>query len=351
MQITLGLTPRSRFDVIDVSRKIRDLGGDLLSNYGKLTCCSVHTTAGYPEQGLCARLDYSKTRLDQFIWSFQKMFPPDAGYLHDCMHLRRDLDDSEKKREPANADSHLTFISSGLKNCVTYVNRPTLPVYFVDLDGVHKCGPRNRQTTVIAHSEEELVYRGRFLVSVAGEPPIGSLNLKDPRYRLISHLSNLLNTYRIDKGLIRIALAQDERHAALTVNEYETLLMRSDLPEAMSNPLSYILRRTKKLLQNPTSIPGKTRSYAVYDLIHLYNELMKSRQIGRAVINRILSHLSGPMSRVFRLERHIDLLVSASMENGLGGIVLGTYQSPILLQHQRPDKDVRCLEITLRRLE
>ena len=351
LEITLDITPRSRLDVIDVSRRIRDLYGDLLSDYSKLTCCSFHTTAGYPEQRLCERLHYSKKRIDQFICSFQKMFPPDAGYLHDCMNLRRDLEDSEKEREPANADSHLTFISAGLKNCVTYVNSSALPIYFVDLDGVHKWGPRNRQTTVLAYDKEQIVYRGRFLVPVAGEPPIGSLNLKDPRYRLMSHLRNLLNIYRIEKGLIRIALAQEERHSALTVNEYETLLMRSDLPEAMSNPLRYILRRTKKLLQNPTSIPGKTRSYAVYDLIHLYNELMKSRQVGRAVINRTLSRLSGPMSRIFRLERHVDLLVSTSMENRHSGIVLGAHQSPILLQHERPDTDVRCLEITLRRFE
>jgi len=37
------------------------------------------------------------------------------------------------------------------------------------------------------------------------------------------------------------------------------------------------------------------------------------------------------------------------METESGRIVLGAYQSPILLQHQNSDKDVRCLKTTLRR--
>jgi hypothetical protein len=186
---------------------------------------------------------------------------------------------------------------------------------------------------------------------VTGEYPISSLNLKDPRHGLFAHLEDLVNAYDIDKGLIDLRLAQQERHAALTVNEYETLLMRNDLPEAMSNPLRHMLRRGRKLLRNPASILGKTRSYAIYDLIHLYNELMKNLQVGHSVINKVLSHLSTPMSQLFRLKNHVKLLVSSSLETGVGRIVQGTHQSPILLQHQRPERDVRWLEITLRRFE
>ena len=58
-----------------------------------------------------------------------------------------------------------------------------------------------------------------------------------------------------------------------------------------------------------------------------------------------------PAFYVFRLKRHVTLLGTSDEETGIGRIVQGTYQSPILLQHQRPDKDVRCLEITLRRFE
>jgi len=267
------------------------------------------------------------------------------------MELRKDLSEGEKEQEPPNADSHLIFISAGLKNCVTYVNKPKLPIYFIDLDGIYRHSRRNRRTTILAYNKRVIVYHGRFFIPVMGEHPVSSLNLKDPRYGLFSHLNDLLNTYGIDKGLVDIRLAQKERHAALTVNEYETLLMRNDLPEATRNPLRYMLRRSKRLLQNPASIPGKTRSYVIYDLIHLYNKLMKNTQIVHSVVNKVLSYLSTPAFYVFRLKRHVTLLVTSDAETGIARIVQGTYQSPILLQHQRPDKDVRCLEITLRRFE
>ena len=351
VEITLGLTPRSRLDIVDVARKIRDQYGGLLKNYRKITCCSFHTTAGYLEQRFCAKLGYSERRLDQFIRIYQTLFPPGAGYLHDSMEFREELSESEKEREPLNADSHLTFMSAGLRNCVTYVNKPKLPIYFIDLDGIYKRHRRSRRTTVLAYNKEEVVYHGRFFIPVSGEHPISSFNLKDPRYGLFSHLNDLLDSYGIDKGVFDIRLPQEERHAALTVNEYETLLMRNDLPDAMSNPLRYTVRRGKKLLENPASIPGKARSYAIYDIIHLYNRLMKNVQISPSVVDKALSCLSTLVSRIFRLKRHISLLVSSSAETGIGRIVQGTYQSPILLQHQRADKDVRCLEITLRSFE
>ncbi len=351
VEINLDLTPRSRFDIIDVADKISNGYGDLLQDYRMTTCCSFHTTAGYLEQRLCGKLGYNRKRLDHFIRTFQMLFPPHAGYHHDRIELRKDLSESEKDRESPNADSHLIFIGAGLTNCVTYVNTPKSPIYFIDLDGLYRHYRRNRRTTILAYNKNEIVYHGRFFIPVTGEHPVSSLNLKDPGYGLISHLNDLLKTYGIDKGLIDIRLAQKERGAALTVNEYETLLMRHDLLEATSNPLRYMLRRGKKLLQNPASIPGKTRSYVIYDLIHLYNELMKNTQIFHSVANKALSYLSTSVFHVLRLKRHISLLVSSDVETGIGRIVQGTYQSPILLQHQRPDKDVRCLEITLRRFE
>ena len=348
IQITLSLTPRSRFDIVDVAMKISNQYGDLLKNYRKSTFCSFHTTAGYLEQEFCAKLGYSKKRINHFIKIFQNLFPPNVGYFHDCMELREELSGSEKERESVNADSHLTFISAGLKNCVTYINKPNLPIYFIELDGVYKHYRRNRQTTILAYNKEEIIYHDRFFIHVAGEHPINSFNLKDPRYGLFPHLNDLIDYYGVDKGLIDIRLAKEERHAALTVNEFETLLMRNDLPNAMSNPLLYVFRRLKKLLQNPASIPGKTRSYAIYDLIYFYNELIKKIQVGPSLINKVAPYMSTPASRIFRLKRHINLLVSNSVEMGSGRIVQGTYQSPILLQRKRANKDIRCLEITLR---
>ncbi|HSE83134.1 MAG TPA: hypothetical protein VLB01_01135 [Thermodesulfobacteriota bacterium] len=346
VEITLDLTPRARFDIIDVAAKISD-HGDLFRDYRKTVCCSFHTTAGYLEQRFCAKLEYNKKRLDQFISTYRKLFPPDAGYLHDRIELRKELSEDERERESINADSHLIFISAGLNNCVTYVNKPKLPIYFIDLDGIYKHYLRSRRTTILAYNKEEAVYRGRFFIPVTAQHPINSFNLKDPRYGLFSHLNELLDSYGIERGLIDISLAREERHAGLTVNEYETLLMRNDLPEAMHDPLRYIVRHGRELLKNPASIPGKTRSYAIYDLIHLYNELMDNVPGSFSIVDKLLSYLSAPASRIFRLKSHISLLVSDTVAVGHGRIVQGTYQSPILVQYRKDDKEVRCLEITL----
>ena len=133
----------------------------------------------------------------------------------------------------------------------------------------------------------------------------------------------------------------------LTVNEYETLLIRNDLPEVLRDPLRYMVQRGKKLLRHPTTIPGKTLDYASFDLIHLYNEFMDVLPM-RSVVDRIVSVLSSPASRILRLKRHISLLVSSSEETGPERIVQGTYQSPILIQHQAAVGGVRYLDITLR---
>ena len=348
VEVNLDISPQKRFEIIDVAQMVREEEGDVFARFRKSVFCSLHTTAGYLEQGASARLGHSRVQLDPFIRAIQKIFPPNAGYSHDQMELRDELSESEKEVEPINADSHLTFMGAGLKNCVTYMNKPDQPVYFIELDGVYKEHRRQRRTTVIAYDQEDIVYRHRVPVPVTSRHMIDALNLKDPRYGLFEQVEEWLEAYGIEKGRVDIRLAPEERHVGLTVNEYETLLMRNDLPEVMRDPLRYMVQRGKKLLRNPGSIPGKTRDYATYDLIHLYNELMDTMPVGRWVIDRVLSVLSSPASRVLRLKRHVSLLVSSSPETGPGRIVQGTYQSPILVQHSPAEGGVRHLDIVIR---
>ena len=56
VEITLELTPRARFDIIDVRERLRAAHGDLLSVYPRHLYHSFHTTAGYLEQSLATRL-------------------------------------------------------------------------------------------------------------------------------------------------------------------------------------------------------------------------------------------------------------------------------------------------------
>src|SRR5690606_19476757 len=156
-EITLDLTPRKRLDLIDVTAQLRRTYGDVLSSYQRAVYYSYHTTAGYLEQSLCARLRYNRESLQDFIQSFQTLFPPGADYRHDELHLRSELTEEQRKCEPRNADSHLTFIGCGLANCVTYVHKPEVPVFFIDLDGICNQQQRRRQTTIIPFNRERLV--------------------------------------------------------------------------------------------------------------------------------------------------------------------------------------------------
>lgn len=349
IEINLDVTPTSRFQLIDVATQVRKEADASLDSFRRAVYCSFHTTAGYLEQGFCARLGHSRKQLDPFFRILQCIFPHDAGYFHDRMQLRDELTETQKQVEPVNADSHLTFMSAGLKNCVSYLHKPMEPVYFVELDGVYKDVVRQRRTTVLGYNAEEIVHRERVAVPVSLDHPIASHNLKDPGYGLFQQLEHFLDRFGIDKGRIEIRLAPEEKDAGLTVNEYETLLIRNDLPEALQDPLRYMVCRGRKLLQNPTTIPEKTREYAAYDLIKLYNEFMDILPMGRSVVDRILSILSTPAYRLLRLKRSVSLLISCSNETGPHRIVQGAYQTPILVQHHRPASGVRHLDVTIRR--
>jgi thiamine phosphate synthase YjbQ (UPF0047 family) len=350
-EVSLALVPRARFDVIDVAKRLAQESADLLSGYRKALYCSYHTTAGYLEQSLCARLRHSRERIAPFIRAFQKLFPPGADYQHDQLQFRKELSDEERLHEPRNADSHLTFIGSGLRNCATYVNRPGMPVYFIDLDGIHEKGPRTRRTTVLAYDEEEVVHRGQIAIPVSRHP-IDSVNLRDPRSGFMDQLTIWLEHGGIDKGRIDIALEPAERHVGLTVNEYETLLMRHDLAEVLHDPLRLIAIHGKHMLRHPMAIPTKTMDHAKYDLVHVLNELMDAFRVSESVVERFVAAFMGmPASRFLRVKRTISLLVSDVEGDGKGRIVQGTYQSPILIQWKRAEDQVRRLDVTITRFK
>lgn len=347
VEVSLSIRPSQRFEIVDVTRLVRQEAGDVLTSCRKAAYCSLHTTAGYLEQGACARLDRSRLEVGPFIDAVRALFPPAAGYHHDRMELRSELSESERRREPVNADSHLTFMGAGLKNCVTYLNRPDEPVYFIELDGVNGEHRRQRRTTVVGYQCDEVVHRERIAVAVPSEHMIDSINLKDPGHGVFERLEERLRERGVDQGRVDIRLAPEERHVGLTVNEFETLLMRNDVPEALRDPLRYVLRHGRQLLRHPGAIPEKTLSYVAYDLIHLYNELLDTLPVARSLVDRLVSALASPASRVLRLKRHVSLLVSSTSAGGPGRIVYGRYQSPILVQHHPAEGGVRRLDVTI----
>jgi len=349
VELALEINPRSRVDCVDVRKLVFETHGGTLDSFPQALYCSFHTTAGYLDQSLATRLNKTRNGLAPYLTFFRNVFPQGAGYKHDEMNLREELSEAERQVEPRNADSHLAFISAGLRSCVTYQLRTDDPVYFIDLDGVTKERARRRVTTVLGFNAEEEVARDRIEVPMSTHP-VDSVNLRDPRFGIYKRCQELTEQYRVSKGRVQIALAPTEDQAGLTVNEYETLLMRHDLAEVIHDPLRFMAEKSRHLLSNPLAIPNKTIDYAKYDMVRVFNELVDALRLSDSVVEQIVSRFFGAPARHFlRMKRSVSLPISDRESPGEGRVAQGRYQSPILVQWRRAERQARLIDITLTR--
>jgi len=239
--------------------------------------------------------------------------------------------------------------ASALRTCVVYQNRPGEPVSFIDLDGVHAGRARRRFTSVLGYSVEEPVAHLRLTVPVSGHA-VDSVNLKNPQLGIYEQCAALVRAHGVTKGRLRITLAPGERHAGLTVNEYETLLMRYDLAEVLKNPLWFAAQKAKHAWDDPRAVPLKTIDYAKYDLVRAVNRLVDALGLAESAIERVLANaMAVPAARFLRMKRSVDLLVSDSRTPGTGAVLEGTYQAPIMVQWRRADRGERLVSATLTR--
>ena len=351
VEVALEISPRARVDLVDIRQRVSDTHPGLLGEYPKALYSSFHTTAGYLDQSLATRLNRQRDGLAPYLSFFRNVFPEGAGYKHDELHLREELTEAQRRVEPPNADSHLAFISAGLRSCVTYRDRAGEPVYFIDLDGVYKGQPRQRVTTVLGFNDEEVVARDQLAVPMSAHP-VDSVSLKSPEFGIYQRCEELIAQHGVTKGRIQLALAASEDHAGLTVNEYETLLMRHDLAEVIRDPLRFMAEKSRHLLADPRSIPNKTIDYAKYDMVRVFNELVDALRLSDSVVEQIVSRFFGAPARHFlRMKRSVSLPVSDRETPGAGHVAQGQYQSPILVQWRRTDPHVRQVDITLTRFQ
>jgi thiamine phosphate synthase YjbQ (UPF0047 family) len=348
-ELLLELTPRARVDCIDVRTEAMRRFRDALGGYRHCVYVSGHTTAGYLPQSLAARLAARPHGLPGYVDLFRTMFPEGAGYRHDQLELRRELAPEQRLVEPANADSHLAFISSGLHACVRYDASREGPVYFVDLDGMAGGTPRRRHTTLVGYDREEVVARASTRIAVSSHP-IDAVNLKDERFGLSAQIAALIAKHGVTKGRVRLDLAADEQYASLTVNEYETLLMRHDLAEVLHNPLRFAAEKARHAWSDPMAVPGKALAYARYDLVRAVNRLVDALGLQASRVEYLIARaLEVPASRFLRMNRGVDLLVSDRHQPGTGQLVAGTYQTPILVQWRPARGATRQVRLTLTR--
>lgn len=343
LDLTLELAPRARFDVVDLRTRFADELAPL-SAYPNSLYWSSHTTAGFLDRSLAARL--SAQHIPTYFDAFRTLFPEGAGYEHDRLEQRTDLDAEQRAVEPRNGDSHLAYIAGGLHTCVTHPNRPGEPVFFVDLDGTFEGKPRTRRTRVIAFTRERVIRQERIEVPISTHP-VDSINLKDPRLGIYQQVKALVRGSGVSRGRLRVGLDPMERHAALTVNEYETLLMQHDLAEILRNPLRFVAEKYRHALADPRAVPAKTLGYAKYDLVRVINKGVDALGLHGSIVEKLMARaLAFPASRFLRMRRSVSLLVS-ERPDGKVGVIEGTYQSPILVQWQQAPRQSRVLHVEL----
>jgi thiamine phosphate synthase YjbQ (UPF0047 family) len=346
LDLTVELAPRARFDLVDLRRHFAEEHA-ALAPYPRCLYWSCHTTAGFLEPALASRL--SAQHIPTYLEAFRTLFPEGAGYEHDRLDRREDLDSAQRAVEPRNADSHLAFMASGLRTCVTHPNRPGEPVFFVDLDGINGGHPRRRLARLVGYRDERPVASTRIEVPVSTHP-IDSINLKDPRLGIYAQLADFVKRAGVAKGRLRVSLDSAERHSALTVNEYETLLMKYDFAEVLANPLRFAAEKYRHAMADPMAVPAKTLGYAKYDFVRVLNRGLDTFGLRGSIVEKVLARtLAVPAARFFGMRRSINLLVSHDDPNGTG-IVEGTYQSPILVQWQQAPGSARALDVRLTEL-
>ena len=346
LDLTLELVPKARFDVVEL-RSHFAAEHEAFAQYPNCLYWSSHTTAGFLDRSLAARL--SPNGIPSYLEAFRTIFPEGAGYEHDRLERRDDLCPEQRAVEPRNADSHLAFIAGGLRPCVTHPNRPGESVFFVDLDGVVEGRPRRRLTRMIGFHNERVVGTTRIEVPVSAHP-IDSINLKDKRLGVYEQLSEFVTKSGIGRGRLRIMLDPSERHSALTINEFETLLMRHDLAEVLRNPLRFFAEKAGHAWANPRAVPAKTLGYAKYDFVRVLNKSLDTLGLRGSIVERLLARtLAVPAARFFRMRRSVSLLVS-ERPDGTHGLIEGTYQSPILVQWASAPRQTRLLDVTLTEL-
>ena len=272
LEFALDITPQTRVSLTDVRSHAAATVGDSLDRYAHCFYSSLHTTAGYLPQSLQRRLVGQQQGVTSYLDLYRALFPERGGYRHDDLGDRSELTAEQRRREPLNGDSHLRFIFGGLRACVSYRLQPA-PVYFVDLDGIFENTPRKRTTVLVGYDEEVTVAHTDLKIPVSSHP-IEAVSLEDPRYGLHEQLADFVSSHDSGKGRLRLELATGEKHACLTVNEYETLLMRHDLADVLREPFRFVAEKARHVWNEPRSVPLKARAYARYDVVQAVNQLV-----------------------------------------------------------------------------
>jgi thiamine phosphate synthase YjbQ (UPF0047 family) len=344
----LDLRPGLRNEVTDLRPTLENavVRGDL-PRTRKYLCISHHTTAGFPDRQLRLRIGSDPEGLDAFLEALQDIFPPEAGYEHDELQRRTELSEAQRAREPLNADAHLAFIGGGFTNCLFHSAGSDEPIWFVDFDGTYETRTgetirRHRRVTVLALDEEVVGTRLQFEVSV----PDGAaaLPLSRPELGILGAVERALEEMEISIGRLHFHLEDPHAGAGITVNEAEALLIQRDLVDVLTSPLRFAADGKTGDADEESPPPAGARGLA-----RALEALGFSPERQERLLNRALSSASPRILRI-RGEASLGVVPALGDPPGAPGrILLGRYQSPILLQRSGPPQGVRRFSVIVHR--
>ena len=123
--------------------------------------------------------------------------------------------------------------------------------------------------------------------------------------------------------------------------------MQNDLVDVLRNPLRFAKIKAASILDDPMAIPGKTLSYARYDVVRVLNSLMEALRLDQSSFERLVAKVMSVPARRFMRSRRVSFLATQEPGHATARIVRGTYQSPILVQWQNAVDQERRLDISI----
>jgi hypothetical protein len=128
--------------------------------------------------------------------------------------------------------------------------------------------------------------------------------------------------------------------------------MQHDLVDVLKDPLRFAAQKGKHIFDDPLAVPGKTLSYARYDFVRVFNSLVEVFGLDNSAVEKLAAKLLGvPARRFLRMKRRISFLATDPERAGRARLVRGTYQSPILVQWGRAERETRSVEVSLVRFD
>lgn len=338
--------PAERFELVPLAERLPEA----VARSPRLLVASLHTTAGLLEADVARRCGNDPAEVRRWLRPVHGLFPADADYSHDALHLRSELTPEQREVEPKNADAHLTFIGAGLQGCVTLDDPASAPPWLVELDGVSEHEHRRRQVIAVGF-EREIVVADR-VVDVPVSPTADALDLRDPGRGVWPVVAEMLGRHEIDHGRLDIALDPEESHAGLSVNEHETLLMQHDLAQVLRDPVHFALERGRHLAKDPGALFNKGLDYARHDAFKLIGRVEAMLGRGGSLALRVAERFLGPAAgRILRVRPSISFPACPELATGDLPLVQGRYQSPLLVQWRAPRSGRRMVHVKLVRFE